>query len=99
MWIHGLLSLIPASSSRTRYFPDSLSFPATAQPAEPAPATSRSMDRQHQVFIWRSGPHYIGLRRICLGGTGIAVQHLGARSDDHHMRARLDPIVARLFFG
>src|SRR5580700_5918200 len=42
MWIQGLLSLIPAASSRTRYFSDSLSLPATAQPAEPAPVTMKS---------------------------------------------------------
>src|ERR1700719_3360475 len=42
MWIHGLRSTPPASSSRTRYLPDSLSRPATAQPAEPAPVTMKS---------------------------------------------------------
>src|SRR5207248_3652369 len=42
MWIHGLRSGPPASSSSTRYLPDSLSRPATAQPAEPAPVTMKS---------------------------------------------------------
>src|SRR6478752_8435133 len=42
MWIHGLRSGPPASSSSTRYFPLSLSRPATAQPAEPAPVTMKS---------------------------------------------------------
>src|SRR6267142_553770 len=44
MWIHGLRSGPPASSSSTRYLPDSLSRPATAQPAEPAPVTMKSKD-------------------------------------------------------
>src|SRR5215831_4304553 len=42
MWIQGLLSRPPASSSSTRYRPDSLSRPATAQPADPAPVTMKS---------------------------------------------------------
>src|SRR5437879_3643603 len=42
MWIHGLLSRPPASSSSTRQRPDSLSRPATAQPADPAPVTIKS---------------------------------------------------------
>src|SRR6266481_8943517 len=42
MWIHGLLSRPPASSSSTRQRPDSLSRPATAQPADPAPVTMKS---------------------------------------------------------
>src|SRR5690242_4467227 len=42
MWIHGLRSGPPASSSRTRYFPDSLRRAATGQPAEPAPVTMKS---------------------------------------------------------
>src|ERR671935_263282 len=42
MWIQGLLSRPPASSSSTRQRPDSLSRPATAQPADPAPVTIKS---------------------------------------------------------
>src|SRR6516165_3063038 len=42
MWIHGLLSRPPASSSSTRHRPASLSRPATAQPADPAPVTIKS---------------------------------------------------------
>src|SRR5207302_9830925 len=42
MWIHGLLSRPPASSSSTRQRPDSLSRPATAQPADPAAVTMKS---------------------------------------------------------
>src|SRR2546423_14272475 len=42
MWIHGFRSGPPASSSSTRYLPLSLSRPATAQPAEPAPVTMKS---------------------------------------------------------
>src|ERR1700748_828362 len=42
MWINGLLSRPPASSSSTRHRPDSLSRPATAQPADPAPVTIKS---------------------------------------------------------
>src|SRR5437667_4652167 len=42
MWIHGLRSGGPASSSSTRYLPDSLSRAATGQPAEPAPVTIKS---------------------------------------------------------
>src|SRR6185437_1286370 len=42
MWIHGLLSSGPASSSSTLYLPLSLSRAATQHPAEPAPATMKS---------------------------------------------------------
>src|SRR5437660_7927942 len=42
MWIHGLRSGPPASSSSTRYLPLSLSRAATGQPAEPAPVTIKS---------------------------------------------------------
>ena len=42
MWIQGLRSRGPASSSRTEWRPDSLSRAATAQPADPAPATMKS---------------------------------------------------------
>ncbi len=42
MWIHGLLSRMPASSSNTRQRPDSERRDATAQPAEPAPVTMKS---------------------------------------------------------
>src|SRR3954453_22500052 len=42
MWIHGLRSGPPASSSSTRYLPLSLRRAATGQPAEPAPVTMKS---------------------------------------------------------
>src|SRR3954453_21889712 len=42
MWIHGLRSGPPASSSSTRYLPLSLRRAATGQPAEPAPVTIKS---------------------------------------------------------
>src|SRR6266851_3767677 len=42
MWIHGLLARPPASSRSTRQPPHSLSRPATAQPADPAPVTMKS---------------------------------------------------------
>jgi Bacterial regulatory helix-turn-helix protein, lysR family len=43
--------------------------------------------------------HHIRLRRIGFGITRIAIQHLGARADDHDMRASPDPIVAGFFLG
>src|SRR5882724_11981815 len=54
MWIHGLLSRPPASSSSTRQRPDSLSRPATAQPADPAPVTMKSKVSSAVVILCSS---------------------------------------------
>src|SRR5436190_19949027 len=55
MWIHGLRSGPPASSSSTRYLPLSLSRPATAQPAEPAPVTIKSKVSAAPATIFSRG--------------------------------------------
>ena len=52
-----------------------------------------SLDRQHQMLVLRAGPHHVGFRRICLGGSRIAAKHFGAGSNDHDMGAGLDPAV------
>src|SRR5665213_1749319 len=41
MWIHGSVSLPPASSSRTRLLGSALSRLASTQPAEPAPTMTK----------------------------------------------------------
>ena len=91
----------PNSAASRRY--PSFSVPASgdrtvAGPTSPAGCRSPSADGEHQVLIRRPGPHHIRLCRIGLGLSRIAIQHLGARADNHHVRARLDPIVAGLFF-
>jgi hypothetical protein len=56
-----------------------------------------SADRQHQMFVHRSGPHHIRLRRIGLGLSRIAIQHRGTGSNDHYVRPGFDSIVVGFF--
>jgi hypothetical protein len=51
------------------------------------------------MLVGCSRPHHIGFRRIGIGCPGIARHRLDGGTDDHHVRARLDPMVARLGFG
>jgi hypothetical protein len=52
------------------------------------------------VFVGRSRPHHIGLRRVWLGVPRVALHHaLGLGAYDHHVRACFDPVVVPGLFG
>src|SRR3984893_14956941 len=50
------------------------------------PTYASLLDREHQVFVGRSRPHHIGLRRVWLGVPRVALHHaLGLGAYDHHV--------------
>ena len=49
----------------------------------PARPSGGLLDRDHEVLIWRSRPHYVRLGRVSVGGSWIPLHRFGRRSDDH----------------
>src|SRR5688572_5156377 len=70
MWIHGLESSPPASSSSTEWRPDAVSRFASTQPAAPAPTTMKSYAAG--VFIRRAGSWSVQAARLRRIRAGVA---------------------------
>src|SRR5271169_6629929 len=64
-----------------------------------SPDLSTSLHREHEVLVGRPRPHDIGFRRIGIGCPRIAHHRLCGGTDDHDVRARLNPMIIRLGFG
>ena len=51
------------------------------------------------MLIRRPRPHHVGLRRIGIRHSGKARHLFDGQTDDHQVRARLDPMIAGRWFG
>src|SRR5207253_7711674 len=52
------------------------------------------LNRYHQMLVRAARPHHIWFLRVRLSVSRVSLHHcFGLTPDDHHMRARLDPVV------